>query len=240
MNYSLYDIPDSGKNPIVYMNIKINGEELGVIHIRLDRDVFPAGVENFVQIAAGQTDRVIKQGNGRYRFNKNIQRTYQNCKFHHLSYNNYIVSGDIYHNDGRGGGTIYNDEPIPPIFGDYYYSHDTKGLVSLIPFQDDETGGIYYDSTFMITLDNTQKTNILTALDKNQIVIGQICKGMDIIDKINKLIRPFAGRKYPKFVISKSGIYRNGGIKHKRPIKPVEKKKFIYPPKLIDVEREIA
>ena len=230
MNYSITDIPDSGQNPIVYMDIALNGEILGRIHIRLFREVFPAGVENFIRIANGETSRIIEKGGGRYRFNKETKRTYENCRFFHISHNNYIVSGDIYHNNGSGAGTIYNDQPVPADFGEYYYSHENKGLVSLVPFFDSKNAQPYYDSTFMITLANATSANKLKLMDKNQIVIGQICKGMEVIDTINKLIRPFAGRNYPKFVIIHSGIYRNNMMAKKRLLAP-NRKKFHNPPK---------
>lgn len=233
MNYSLTDIPDSGDNVVVYMDIGLNGETLGRIHIRLFRDVFPAGVENFIRIATGQTSRIIEKGSGRYRFNKEITRTYEKCKFYRFSHNNYIVCGDIYHNNGTGAGTIYNDQPILPEFGEYYYPHEFKGLVSLIPFIDDETGTKYYDSTFMITLDDAKSTNVLADLDRDQIVIGQICKGIDIIDTMNKLIKPFAGRRYPKFVITQSGLYRNSSRRRRLPISYTGRK-FRNPPRLVN------
>ena len=184
MNYSLLDLPDSGKNPLVYMDISLQGEIIGRIHIRLFRDVFPAGVENFLRIAGGKTYKVIKKGSGRYKYKKEIRRTYDGCKFFHFLYNNYIIAGDIYNNDGSNAGIIYNDTPIPADFGDFYYPHEAKGLVSLIPFKDEITGRIFYDSTFMITLDDAKPSNILKELDADQIVIGQVYSGLDVLDSL--------------------------------------------------------
>ena len=244
MNYSLTDLPDSGKNPVVYMDISLKGEVLGRIHIRLFRDVFPTGVENFVKIAAGRTYKVMKKGIGKYRYKKEIRRTYEGCKFYRFHYNNYIVSGDIYHNDGTGAGTIYDDKPIPSDFGEFFYPHETKGLVSLVPYKDDETGQLYYDSTFMITLDNIKPSNVLSELDNDQIVIGQVYSGMDVIDKMNQLIKPFAGRKYPEFIISKCDVYKRTGMNRRtRPITLRDRKKYCEPPQQIDennIDNELA
>lgn len=208
MNYSLTDLPDSGQNPMVSMEISLKGEPLGNIQIRLFRDVFPAGVENFYKIAGGKTYKVEKKGTGQYKYKKETRRTYEGCKFFNFLYNNYVVSGDIYHNNGTSAGTIYNDQPIPADFGEYYYPHEAKGLISLVPFRDETTGRLFYDSTFMITLDDSKPSNVLKELDKDQIVIGQVTSGLDVLDKINELIKPYAGRKYPEFVISKSNVYR--------------------------------
>lgn len=219
MNYSLTDLPDSGRNPIVYMDIGLKGDNLGRIYIRLFRDVFPAGVENFVKIAGGKTYRVEKKGFGKYKYNKEIKRTYEGCKFYHFLFNNYIVSGDIYNNTGNNAGTIYNDKPIPPCFGEFYYPHESKGLVSLVPFRDEVTGQVYYDSTFMITLDDVKPSNRIGDLDDEQIVIGQVYEGMDVLDKMNQLIKPFAGRKYPDFVITACGVYgKRNGARRTRPL----------------------
>ena len=208
MNYSLTDLPDSGKNPIVYMDIILKGEPLGRLYIRLFRDVFPAGVENFVKIAAGRTYRVLRKGNGKFQYKKETKRTYRGCKFFHFLYDNYIISGDIYNNNGSNAGTIYTDQPIPADFGEFYYPHETKGLVSLIPFKDEATGKLMYDSTFMITLDDANPNNTLSDLDTDQIVIGEVYNGLDVLDRMNQLLKPYAGRKYPEFIIGNSDIYR--------------------------------
>lgn len=231
MNYSLCDLPDSGNGPVVYMDILLKGEVLGRIYIKLFRDVFPAGVENFVRIAGGRTYRVEKKGIGQYRYTKETKRTYEGSKFFHFLYNNYIVGGDIYKNDGSSAGTIYEDKPIPPDFGEFYYPHETKGLVSLVPFKDENTGQIFYDSTFMITLDNMKPSNVLSELDEDQVVIGQVYGGMDVIDKMNELIKPYAGRKYPQFTIGKCDVYRKAnGYRRLRPMAQRDKKRFCKPP----------
>ena len=219
MNYALTDLPDSGKNPVVYMDISLKGEVIGRLYIRLFRDVFPAGVENFYNIAGGRTYRVEKKGDGRYQYNKETRRTYQGSKFFHFLHDNYIISGDIYNNDGSNAGTIYCDQAIPGDFGEYFYPHEAKGLVSLVPFRDEATGQLMYDSTFMITLDDIKPTNVLGDLDKEQVVIGQVYSGLEVLDKINQLIKPYARRRYPNFVISKSDVHRpNNAGRRIRPL----------------------
>lgn len=210
MNYSLDNIPNSGKNPVVWMDIIIKEEVIGRIYIRLFSDIFPAGVENFIGLVEGKTVKTEHKGKGKFAYRKETIRSYFGCKFFNNSHNNYIVSGDIYSNDSTKAGTIYNDEPIPAVFGDHFYEHNLKGLVSLVPFRDEETGELFYDSTFLITLDKAKKTNMLSELNANQVVIGQIYQGLDVLDHINKLIFPFAGRKYPEITIGKCGVNRTG------------------------------
>lgn len=201
-------------NITIYMDIHMDGEKMGRILIKLFRDVFPAGVDNFIGIASGNTYRIEKKGCGKYQYIKEIRRTYEGCKFFRMSYDNFMVSGDIYNNNGTSAGTIFDDDPIPVIFGDSYILHDQKGLISLVPYYD-ENGEKYYDSTFMITLDNCRVCN---ELDSDQIVIGKIDSGIDIIDKINKMIKPFAGRKYPVFTIGLCGIKNKRNPITKKPV----------------------
>ncbi|AKI80339.1 structural PPIase-like protein [Acanthamoeba polyphaga mimivirus] len=230
MNYSLEDLPNSGKNPRVYMDIVLNNEIIGRLQIKLFRDAFPAGVENFVQLANGKTYRVNSNGTGKYKYNRHINRTYEGCKFHNILHNNYIVSGDIYNSNGSSAGTVYCDEPIPPVFGDYFYPHESKGLVSLVPYTD-ESGNRYYDSTFMITLDDIRPSNVLDELDRDQVVIGQVYGGLDVLDKINSMIKPYAGRKYPTFSIGKCGAYLDSSqTQRKRPINVNGTKRFLNKP----------
>ena len=232
MNNSLCDIPDSGTSPICYMDINLKDECIGRLMIRLFRDVFPAGVENFIGIASGKTYRVQKKGYGKYQYKKETRRTYQGCKFFNFLYNNYMISGDIYNNNGTDAGTIYCDKPIPnTCFGDYYYPFNKKGLIGLVPFINEQNGLTYYDSTFMITLDDIKPTNNLAELNCNHIVIGQVYCGLELIDKMNELIFPYAGRKYPEFVISKCGVYRTSSSGRKlRPSPCDEKVRYILPP----------
>lgn len=210
------------------MDILLQDEVIGRIFIRLFREVFPAGVENFYRIASNRTYRIDEKGFGNHRFTRERLRTYEGCKFFNLKFNNYVVTGDIYNNDGTSAGTIFNDEPIPADFGDYYYPHDSKGLISLVPYVDVRTGMTYYDSTFMIILDDVRPSNTLAELDSDQIVIGQVYQGLEVIDRINNLIRPFAGRRYPDFRIGKTGIYRNGTtLRRLRPITRCERQRMI-------------
>lgn len=187
------------------MNISADNESLGKLEIELYPEIFPLGVRNFLEIVKGSTYKISEKNIGPFTCEKEVRRSYDGCVFFAKVYNNYIVSGDIYQNDGTSAGTIYDDQPIYPIFGDYYYRHNLKGLVSLVSYKSD-SGENLYDSTFMITLDEARPTNELGLLDNEQIVIGTVIKGLDILDKINALIKPFAGKKYPNIIIKSAGI----------------------------------
>lgn len=214
MNYSLDDLPDAGKAPVIFFDIGVGQKTIGRLVFRLDRDVFPAGVENLVRIAEGNTHRVILDPKiripkervirGSSTIVKQIRRTFEGCQFFKVLHKNYLVSGDIYFNNGTSSGTIYQDKPIPSVFADYYYPHEKFGQISLVPYLG-ENGELFYDSTFMITLDDRKSTNVLGELDADQIVVGILIEGHDLLKRINDGIRPFAGKSYPKYTIVKTG-----------------------------------
>ncbi|BCS83418.1 putative structural ppiase-like protein [Cotonvirus japonicus] len=236
MNYSLDDLPDSGSEIKLFMDISLKGEHMGKLLIKLFRDAFPAGVENFVGLITGKTHQVIHNGSGRYKTTKQTKRSYVGCKFFNYKHNNYIVSGDIYNNDGTSAGTIFNDESIPAHYDEYFYPHETKGLISLVPYFDEKSGRNFYDSTFMITLDDVKPSNILNELDSNQVVIGHVYSGFDVLDKMNVLIKPYARRSYPNFTISNCDIFVNKNTtRRKRPISLNKTRKFSNKPTPINL-----
>jgi cyclophilin family peptidyl-prolyl cis-trans isomerase len=198
--------PNSGENPRVFLSLKTDSGSLGQIEIELFRDVFPLGVENFVYLCRGTTFRENIVQIGTHRIKKYIRRTYDGCNVYDKRYNAYIKLGDIYLNNGKSGATIYHDQIIDPPNVDYFYPHETKGLISLIQYTDPKTHSNYYDSNFIITLANATPENHLREFDGKYIVIGRIYKGLDVIDRINNLIVPFAGRVYPFIKVNDCGI----------------------------------
>lgn len=199
---------ESDIRPMVYMDLYLNSKSLGRITIQLHYDSFPDGVENFMKIIGGDTYHSDEYGPKIAKYIKKTRRSYESCIFYRHRHNNYIVSGDIYRNDGSSAGTIYDDEPIEANFGEYFYPHETKGLVTLVPFID-ENGDKYYDSTFMITLDNIKPDNVIGELDKDHVVIGNIVNGIHILDEINDALAPVAKNRSPVIRIGKCG-YVNG------------------------------
>lgn len=189
--------------PVIFMDLNMDSNPIGRIYASLDREVFPEGVDNFVGMVRGDTHKISKTSKDLY---QQHQRSFNNTSFFKVKYNNYMVGGDIYNDDGSSAGTIFDDEPLPAPDTVLYYTHDVKGIISLVPYRDDVTGDLMYDSTFMITLDSPKSTNLISELDTDQIVIGSIYSGLEVLDKINMAHVPFAGRKYPRIKITRVGI----------------------------------
>lgn len=207
MNYNLDNLPFSGMTPRVILTLAFNDVIIGDISILLYRDVFPAGVENFVLLALGTTSRItdIKM------FNRTIQkatpRTYVGSKFYRYTQNRFIIGGDIYRNNGTSSGTIYNDMPIPSTMSKPLYSHTPKGMLSLVSYNNDVSGAKYFDSTFMITLVDSNDQELINKMDNDNIVIGRVTSGYDVLDKINMLIAPSKGKFTPNITIYEAKAY---------------------------------
>lgn len=203
MDCRLDALSNSGDNPLIYMDISVNDQPVGRMVFKMLRDSFPAGEENFVGIATNKTSRNSPKGYGIHKYVRQVDRNFNDTNIYDWVHNNYLIGGDIYNNNGTDAGTIFGDQPIPAELGDYYYPNEIKGLLSLIPYRDD-AGNLYYDSTFMITLKSD-----LDDLDPDQVVIGQLTEGNDVLDTVNRMIFPFAGRRKPKVTITKTGQVSN-------------------------------
>lgn len=191
----------------VYMELSLNGAKSKKIQIRLFPDSFPQGVENFYRIVTGDSWRTVELGRcgSRGGLTKCIQRSYSKTKFYRNIWNGYLLGGDIYHNRGTSGGTVFDDQGIPPPDRDWHFKHDRPYLISLVPYYDQETGDRFYDSTFMITLVGGTECNLVGCLDSDQIVIGYVYRGEAVLKEINEALRPSPNLRKPLIKITASG-----------------------------------
>lgn len=172
----------------VYLDIAINNREMGRLVFKLYRDLFPDGVENFARICAGDTSQQIPTGHQDTPIWKVTKRTYDGCVCYRYRHNGYLMSGDIYANNGSDAGTIFGDMPIPAPDADRYIPHDMAGLLSLAPRapdSQDPSSCAMYDSTFLITL-APPETKLQDRLNETQIAIGHLIQGHAILDAINE------------------------------------------------------
>jgi cyclophilin family peptidyl-prolyl cis-trans isomerase len=208
MEYTLESPPNSGPMPRVKMEIKNGEKSFGILNIELDRDAFPLGVENFLGMCRGNTYRVESVGYRPYKGAQVTQRAYECSNFYGPTHNNWISGGDIDTNDGSSSSSIYNDLAFPRPNTEWTYIHDRKGIISLVPFYDQETERCLYDSNFLITLDDPLPTNGISQLNDDHIVIGCVYDGLDVLDRMNEMIMPFRKRAYPDFRVGKCDVVR--------------------------------
>jgi len=113
-------------NDIVFLNIKVDNNEVNKLRIKLFYDIVPKTCKNFSELC------------------KN--KAYVNNKFHRLIKNFMIQGGDIVNNDGTGGISIYGKT-----FEDENFDlkHDKVGLLSMA-----NSGPNTNNSQFFITLNS--------------------------------------------------------------------------------------
>lgn len=194
-NFDINNLPFSGDFPTIEMVISINEKPLEPIQILMDRAAFPAGVENFYNIALGNTVKQKEIVLPTRTYSRDRVRSFDKTLFFNKRVNNWIIAGDIYKNDGSNSATIFNDRPFTYTYPGFHYSHNQKGLLSLVPYYDNNVA--MFDSTFAITLSEPTAANNLLELDRSQIVIGRIISGIEIIDIINCALIPNASRRSP-------------------------------------------
>jgi peptidylprolyl isomerase len=141
------------------MDINIDGEEVGRIEFKLFLDV-PKTAENFKCLCTGE--RGIGKSGKRlhYRWNR----------VHRIVPGFCIQAGDITHEDGIGGESIYGEE-----FDDenFIHKHTCAGLLSMA-----NRGKNTNNSQFFITLFPTKW------LDEHHVVFGKVTKGMNVVETI--------------------------------------------------------
>lgn len=88
-------------NPIVFLDVSIDGVEAGRITLELFADVCPKTAENFRQFCTGE-----------YR-KENKPIGYKGCSFHRVIKDFMVQGGDFVNSDGTGCVSIYDDRPFP-------------------------------------------------------------------------------------------------------------------------------
>lgn len=145
----------------IYLDIDIENSEKGRIIIGLFGNIAPKTVENFRSLC------VCDKEFGKY---SNKTLCYRGSKFHRILPNFIIQGGDITHNDGRGGESIYGGR-----FDDetFEIKHNKLHLVSMANNGPNSNG-----SQFFI---NTVKTSWL---DKRNVAFGIVLEGNDLVTSI--------------------------------------------------------
>lgn len=151
------------KNPKVFFDIVIGNKAAGRIMFELFTDLTPITAENFRGLCEGEYG-VGKSG---YRL------WYLDTLFHKIVPGSYCSGGDIIHNTGQGGDSIYGTS-FPD--EDFTRRHAHAGILSMA-----NKGPDTNSSQFVITF------NACPDLDGKFIVFGQVVEGMDVLRKIERV-----------------------------------------------------
>mmetsp|Transcript_51891 Transcript_51891/g.121393 ORF Transcript_51891/g.121393 Transcript_51891/m.121393 type:complete len:387 (-) Transcript_51891:63-1223(-) len=150
--------------PHVFLDIAIDGTDIGRVVCELFADVVPKTAENFLALCKG--DRGLGQ--------RGKPLHYQGCVFHRILTNSAVYCGDITHGTGKGGDSIYGPEFEDENFA---FTHSRPGALSMVNHGRPNTNC----SQFMIC------TGKQTSFDGKHVVFGCVVEGMDVVKRVEAL-----------------------------------------------------
>ncbi|KAF7988196.1 hypothetical protein HCN44_007690 [Aphidius gifuensis] len=158
------DTDNSTHNPIVYLDLELDGHRVGRVIIELFKNIVPKTAENFRSLCTGE------KGIGK--FGKKLH--YKGSYFHRVVSKFMIQGGDIINFDGTGGESIYGS-----YFEDENFNikHKEGGLLSMVNEGKPNTNS----SQFIITTEPSYQLN-----DTN-VVFGKVIKGFGAVQELNEV-----------------------------------------------------
>lgn len=152
------------KNPLVFLDVSIDGNPAEKIVIELFADIVPRTAENFRSLCTGEKGVGLSTGKPLH---------YKGCLFHRVIKGFMAQGGDFSKGNGTGGESIYGGK-----FPDenFQVEHTEAGLLSMANSGPNTNG-----SQFFITFKRTPH------LDGKHVVFGKVVKGMDFVRKIEQL-----------------------------------------------------
>lgn len=152
------------KNPLVFLDVSIDGNTAEKIVIELFADTVPRTAENFRSLCTGEKGVGVSTGKPLH---------YKGCLFHRVIKGFMAQGGDFSKGNGTGGESIYGGK-----FPDenFKVAHTEAGLLSMANSGPNTNG-----SQFFIIFKRTPH------LDGKHVVFGKVVKGMDLVKKIEQL-----------------------------------------------------
>ncbi|XP_077298961.1 peptidyl-prolyl cis-trans isomerase D-like [Arctopsyche grandis] len=175
-------------NPIVYMDIAIEGEKVGRVIILLRKDIVPKTCENFRALCTGERGLGAHSGKPLH---------FKGSRFHKAITQFMVQGGDIVAKTGSSGESIYG-----PAFEDENFTlPHCVGAVSMANEDKPHTNS----SQFFIT------TVPCSHLNGRNVVFGRVLKGMNIILEIDKCEQNENNMLLEHCVIHSCGEIPSGG-----------------------------
>ncbi|XP_072986615.1 peptidyl-prolyl cis-trans isomerase CYP63-like [Typha latifolia] len=149
------------QNPLVFLDISIDGERANRMTFELFSDVVPKTVENFRALCTGE------EGIGA---STKKPLHFKGSTFHRIIKGFVAQGGDFSKGDGSGGESIYG-ERFPD--ENFKLKHDGPGVLSMANSGPNTNG-----SQFFITL------KAVPHLDGKHVVFGKVVSGMQLLKKL--------------------------------------------------------
>eukprot|EP00268_Persea_americana_P046305 TRINITY_DN476_c0_g1_i5.p1 TRINITY_DN476_c0_g1~~TRINITY_DN476_c0_g1_i5.p1 ORF type:complete len:454 (-),score=121.24 TRINITY_DN476_c0_g1_i5:1626-2987(-) len=152
------------KNPMVFLDVSIDGSSPERMIFELFNDIVPKTAENFRALCTGEKGTGSATGKPLH---------YKGSIFHRIIKGFMAQGGDFSRRDGTGGESIYGGK-----FADENFKlhHDGAGLLSMANAGPDTNG-----SQFFITF------KAVHHLDGKHVVFGKLVKGHDTLKKIERV-----------------------------------------------------
>jgi len=171
-----------GPLPTAWLDVSIDGVEVGRIVIELFAKHVPRSAENFRSLCTGE------RGHGKH---SKMPLHYQGTPFHRAIPGFMVQGGDIVKGSGMGGeciwGAHFADENLDGL-------HDVPGVVSMA-----NAGPNSNSSQFFIT------TIAAPHLDKKHVVVGHVIEGMDVVHQIQNVQTDSRDVPMQRVLVSASG-----------------------------------
>ncbi|KAF7233423.1 hypothetical protein EG68_09036 [Paragonimus skrjabini miyazakii] len=169
------------KNPVVFFDVTIGGQEIGRMQFELFQDIVPKTVENFRQFCTGE---YRKDG---------VPTGYKGSSFHRIIKDFMVQGGDFVNGDGTGSSSIYGGVQFAD--ENFRMKHSSPGMLSMANSGRDTNG-----CQFFITCAPCE------FLDGKHVVFGQIVDGMLVLKKIENV--PTGANNRPKVPASDKHDHR--------------------------------
>ncbi|CUG86342.1 cyclophilin type peptidyl-prolyl cis-trans isomerase, putative [Bodo saltans] len=174
-------------NPVVFMDVTLEGDVVGRVSMELFHDSLPQTAENFRSLCTGERN-----------FSEGAPLTYKGVPFHRVVSNFVVQGGDIVHRDGRGNQSIFGYKfPNESING-----KAGKHLLGTIAMASHGPNG--NGSQFFFNLRRSEH------LDEKLVVFGQVLDGWDVVERVARHCGTRSGTPVSRAWVSDCG--QSGGL----------------------------
>ncbi|KPA85799.1 putative mitochondrial cyclophilin 6, putative (CYP6) [Leptomonas pyrrhocoris] len=172
-------------NPVVYLDITVEGDALGRVSVELFRDVVPKTSENFRSLCTGE------------RGHAQCPLYFKGIPFHRIIPGFVVQGGDILTKDGRSNVSVFG-YPFPDESFDGKAGKHLSGTVGMANSGPNRNG-----SQFFFNLGRNEQ------LDRKFVVVGQVLEGWEIVNQIAQVCGSRCGTPVSRAWVSDCG--QSGG-----------------------------
>jgi peptidylprolyl isomerase len=188
---SLYKFPYAPlvTNPVVFLDITIEGSHAGRVSVELFFDTVPKTCENFRSLCTGERSPVPSK-----------PLYYKGTPFHRIIPGFVVQGGDFKLHDGRANESVFG-YPFPDESFEGKAGKHTEGTVAMA-----NSGPNLNGSQFFFNLTRSPH------LDRKFVVFGQVIDGWDVVCEISRTCGSRCGTPVSRAWISECG--QSGGLYH--------------------------